>query len=209
MIGAHDTFTYLDTDNVLVNLISRFWRCQVKSVSELYKAGVRVFDIRVINNDENDFEWWYIGHGLAKVKQKFPNLESICLYFKEQYPGSYIRIMLETDADKLSIRNRFEREASEIIEKYSDIIWTIYIKNPWICMYDSKRFKTVNDTCCHLFNWHIDKDLWTNIKNFEFSSGSIKGWAKNHNPSKITKKMKTDPNTLYFMDYVGVYPELN
>ena len=116
--------------------------------------------------------------------------------------------MLESGANNLEIRARFENEAAEVIQKYSDMIWTVYIKNPWICMYNSNQFTEVQDTCCHLFNWHIDKDLWTNIKNFEFSSGSIKGWAKKHNPSKITKKMKDDKKKLYFMDYIGEYPKL-
>lgn len=208
MVGSHDSFTYLSTGNTLIDFFSNFWRCQTKTIAEQYKLGVRVFDIRVINDDEDNFDWWQIGHGIAKVKQRFPNLESICLYFKEQYPGSYIRIMLETGANKTKIRARFEKEASEIIQKYGDMIWTIYIKNPWICMYNSNKFKEVKDTCCHLFNWHLDQDLWTNIKNFELSSSSIKGWAKKHNPAKITKKMKDDPNVLYFMDYVGVYPKL-
>ena len=208
MLGSHDSFTYLNTGNVLIDFFSKFWRCQTKSIAEQYKLGVRLFDIRVIDSKEDGKIWWRVGHGAAKVKQRFINLENICLYFKEQYPGSYIRLMLESGANNLEIRARFENEAAEVIQKYSDMIWTVYIKNPWICMYNSNQFTEVQDTCCHLFNWHIDKDLWTNIKNFEFSLGSIKGWAKKHNPSKITKKMKDDKKKLYFMDYIGEYPKL-
>lgn len=206
MIGTHDSFTYLNTGNIFIDIFNMFWRCQVKTLDEQYELGVRVFDIRVIAVEKDGIVCWEVGHGIARVRQYFVNLEDICVYFKKNYPGSFVRIMLEKNGNDLGIRASFEKEAIEAIQKYADMIWTIYVKNPWICMYSNKKFKEVKDTCCHLFNWHIDKDLLTNIKNFEFSSGSIKGWAKKHNPSKITKEMIDDPNILYFMDYVGVYP---
>ncbi len=52
MIGAHNTFTYLDAKNPSVNFVKKFWRCQTKSIYELYtNYGVRFFDIKIQRND--------------------------------------------------------------------------------------------------------------------------------------------------------------
>lgn len=208
MLGSHDSFTYLKTGNILIDAASRFWRCQEKTIDEQYKCGVRVFDVRVIDSNEDGFVWWRVGHGLAKVKQRFINLENICLYFKQQYPEAIIRIILESGGNNESIVERFKNESETILNKYKEIIWEIVIKKPWIYIYQSGMFKSIDDVTCKLFNWNLSESIWDNLKHFEITSSSIKAWAKKHNPTKITKKMKEDKKTLYFMDYVGTYPKL-
>ena len=50
-------------------------------------------------------------------------------------------------------------------------------------------------------SWH--SQVFANIKHFK-ANYTIETWAKRNNP-KLTVEQKNDPNTLYFMDYVGVY----
>lgn len=203
MIGTHNSFTYLECTNSLYNAFGCYWRCQEISIKEQYDMGVRVFDIRVSYTHENGKLWWQVGHGFAKVKQKFVNLENICVYFKTQYKGSYVRIMLEDGADDENVLNQFKTQSKKIVNKYSNMIWTIYIKRPWECLYECNKF-TVQEYCCYLFNWDVDASLSQNIKNFSFEASSIKKWARNHNP-EITEEMIVDPNKIYFMDYVNLH----
>lgn len=214
MIGSHDTFTYLKAKNVLVNSFSRFWKCQELSIHDQYKVGCRVFDIRVIHEESKGMNWWRIGHGAAEFDQRFPNLESICLYIKENFPGSVFRLMLEKDCDNEKVYNRFETEAMKIKKKYSKLIWDVVIKKPWKTLYRGTgldaKCKTV-DLVCRLFNWDAGKSVTDNIKNIgnlDLSISSIKKWAEKKNPKEFTQEMIDDPKTLYFMDYVGIYPKL-
>lgn len=208
MIGSHDTFTYLKTNNILAKMFTMFWRCQEKSIQDQYKAGVRLFDIRVMYEKIEDKEWWRVGHGLAKVDQCFVNLNNICSYFKKEFPGSLIRIILESGCDDEYIVKRFETHAKKAVKSYSSILTQIIIKHPWKVLHTLNTFKEEHDYCCHLFNWDIDKSIIDNIKQFDISSWSIKSWAKKHNPSEITKEMIEDKDKLYFMDYVDIYPTI-
>lgn len=207
MIGAHDTFTYLKTNNTWAKLFPVFWRCQEKTIDELYKKGVRCFDVRVIHENADGFNWWRIGHGIATLEQRFVNLNNICIYFKKEYPGAIIRIILESGFTEEAIA-RFKKEVEKVKKSHKDIIWTINIKKPWEELYRGKVFNSENDYCCHLFNWNLEKSIWENFKSFDMSSWSIKSWAKSHNPKEITKKMIEDKDNLYFMDYVDIYPEI-
>lgn len=200
MIGAHDTYTYMKATNWFIELFSYFWRCQKKDIDELYQLDVRCFDIRVIR--ENNY--WVVGHGKAKVNKTFNTLEEICKYFKTNYKNSIIRIILESDGNNKSIVKVFKEECNKIINNYDKMLWSIYIKNPWTCIYKNKKEYQTIDYCCHLFNWNLGKSFIENIKNFDFSSRSIKTWAKNHNP-KITQEMIENENIIYLMDYIGIY----
>lgn len=210
MLGSHDTFTYLKTSNILGKMFPLFWRCQEKTVQDQYKAGVRLFDIRVIYEKIEDKEWWRIGHGLAKVDQCFVNLNNICVYFKKEFPGSLIRIVLESGCDDEYIVEKFKNEAKKAVKSYSAVLTQIIIKRPWTVLHTTKNtFKETHDYCCHLFNWNVDKSIAENLKTFDMSSWSIKSWAKKHNPKEITKEMIEDKDVLYFMDYVDIYPEIS
>lgn len=202
MIGAHDTYTYLKSTNWFINMFSLFWKCQIKSIEELYQLGVRVFDIRVIRTKDNK---WQCGHGLAKVNRYFDDLDDICRYFKINFKNSYIRIILESGGNKEEIINIFKDEAKSIINKYDKTLWQIYIKSPWTKLYNQEKIKCV-DYCCHLFNWNLDLTFKENLKRINLKAWNIKSWAKHNNP-KITKEMIDDPNIIHLIDYVGVYPK--
>jgi hypothetical protein len=87
------------------------------------------------------------------------------------------------------------------------MLWTITIKKPWEDLYVFRQF-IYKEYCCHLFNWNLEKSILENFKSFDMSSWSIKSWAKAHNPKEITKEMIEDKDTLYFMDYIGIYPKI-
>ena len=210
MIGSHNSFTYLPGQNVAVNAVSAFWRCQSHTIKEQYDAGVRVFDVRVVLEKSKGVNWWRVSHGLAKVDQKFISLRSILSYFNDQYPCSLVRIMLEEGGNDNSIVTIFKNEVNKIIEtNMRNCVWQMVIKKPWKVLYDCGRFKTYHDDACHLFNWNVNQSLAWNIKNFDwsFKSSSIKKYAKSHNPAIITKEMVEDPTTLWFYDYIPGYPE--
>ena len=142
-----------------------FWRCQTKTLDEQYKLGVRAFDIRVIAVEKDGMVCWEVGHGIARVKQYFVNLEDICVYFKKNYPGSFVRIMLEKNGNDLGIRAAFEKEAIEAIQKYGDMIWTIYVKSAIKIIVIAKI-----KTCCPLI---INPATSNEI--FPITSGKVRG----------------------------------
>jgi len=223
MIGAHDSFTYLNAEDIVINIFKPFWKCQSKSLQELYdKYGVRFFDIRLCQNTTASLTGiigklfkkkkftWSAAHGLAEFKQTFTNIEEVFKYMKKNFPEAQYRIILERCSNKE--KNEFSNQISSWIKKNGAKLkdadykcsW-IGIKTPWQQLYINTSLypKTVKDYCCRLFNWNASKSLSENIKNFR-ADYTIETWAKRNNP-KLTSQQKKDPNTLYFMDYAGVY----
>lgn len=201
MIGSHDSFTYLKATSKVVELFSRFWRCQDKTIKEQYDAGVRCFDVRIFADSLEGKFVWGVGHGLAEVNQQFVNLTAILSFFKKQYEGSIVRIVLEK-GDNNAVE-KFKSQTNTILKgKNKDIIWELVIKDNWEVLYRSDKF-VCNDYCCHLFNWDPTKGVWENLKHIDLSASSIKSYAKNNNPT-ITQQMINDRDIIYFMDYVGI-----
>ena len=220
MIAAHDSFTYLKSEDFFSELFSMFWRCQNRSINDLYNNGVRFFDIRITRNmkhgyinkfilHKEDKPTWTIAHGVAEIKDKvlyslmstkFDNIEDICEYFDKVYPKAKYRIMLERDSKKY--KELFKEQITGLEEKHPNLLW-YGIKNPWECLYISPKYpKNSVDYICHPFNWTVDTSLSENIKNFKFE-WNIKKWAKKYNPT-ITPEMIKDRKTIYWMDYIPV-----
>ena len=104
MIASHDSYTYQKPKNILLNLISNFWKCQKKDINEQYNLGVRVFDVRVYRYNNV----WGTAHGMIHFNQSFNTLSDICKYFKDNFEGSIIRIYLEDNVnDNEEIKNLF------------------------------------------------------------------------------------------------------
>ena len=223
MIGAHDTFTYLNSEDLLLNAFKPFWKCQKYSPQVLYsKYGVRFFDIRLCKNTMASLTGlfgklfkkkkftWATAHGLAEFKQNFKNLEEVFKYMKKNFPDAQYRIVLERCSK--SEKNEFCKQAKPWYENNGAKLkasgykcsW-IGIKKPWSPLYINSDLypKVMKDYCCRLFNWNTERSLHYNIKHFK-ANYTIETWAKRNNP-KLTVEQKNDPNTLYFMDYVGVY----
>lgn len=211
MIASHDSYTYQRPKNILMSLISIFWRCQKLDIKQQYDLGVRVFDVRIYRN-KNDK--WGTAHGIAKFKMSFNDISDICIYFKNNFPGSILRIYLEDNVkdtgkidDAYKIKEIFLNEADEAFSRYNNMIWEIGTHHPWVAYYKNHKFHpTPKDYYCHLFNWDADKSFSYNIKNFDWSSWSIPLYAKKHNPT-ITKEMINDPDVMHVIDYIGIYPK--
>lgn len=205
MIASHDSYTYQKAKNPLMNLISIFWKCQKLDIQNQYDLGVRIFDVRVYKNNKGK---WGTAHGTAHFKQSFDSIVSICEYFKTQFPGSFIRIYLEDNVkNNNELKELFLKEADEAFTKYFDILWEIGTHVPWITYYRNPDFQmSIKEYYCHLFNWNTDKDFIYNLKNIDWSSWCLPLYAKKHNPI-ITQEMINDPNIMYLMDYVGIYPK--
>ena len=203
MIISHDSFTYQKPKNILLKPFACFWRTQKLNIDEQYKLGVRIFDVRVYRNKNK----WGTAHGLAHFDKSFNSLIDICKYFKDNYNGSMIRIILEDNVNyDQNLKKLFYLEAEYIFEYYKDMIWEIGTHHPWemFIKNDKLPFTHVEDNCCHLFNWNTDKSISYNIKRFDCSSWSLPSWAKKHNV-KITKEMIED-NIGHMFDYIGIYP---
>ena len=198
MIGSHDSFTYLKATSKVVELFSRFWRCQDKTIKEQYDNGVRCFDVRVFGDTVNNKFIWRIAHGAAELLQTFISLTAVLSYFKTQYPESIVRIVLEKGDQ--SIVDKFKKQSETILKgKNKNLIWELVIKDNWEVIYHNDQYRCV-DYSCHLFNWDTSKGVWENLKHINLSASSIKGYAKDHNP-EITQEMIDDKDVIHFMDY--------
>ena len=85
MIGSHNSFTYLKSTNSVINAVSAFWRCQVKSIQEQYKAGVRFFDVRVKGEDNE-----YKDEFLKQVNEKIIGKQEIVKWVAIKKPWENI-----------------------------------------------------------------------------------------------------------------------
>ena len=204
MIASHDSYTYQKPKNILLNLISIFWRCQKKDINEQYELGVRVFDVRVYRNKDNK---WGTAHGIIHFNKSFNSLIDICKYFKDNFEKSTIRIYLEDNVNNdHQLRDLFLQESDEAFSKYEDMIWEIGTHFPWVTYYRNNNFKPeIREYYCKLFNWDTNQSIKYNLKNMNWSSWCLPLYSKKHNPI-ITKEMIIDSNIIYFIDYIGIYP---
>lgn len=184
MIGSHDTYTFKKAKNWAVNLMSKFWRCQDKTIQEQYDAGVRFFDIRVFRNKNK----WQAAHGLAEFDVYFTTIEDICKQFESN--GVKYRIWLEKGSD--ADWELFKQECAFIKDEYPGFVEAYRkFKEPFFTKETHPKMKYY---ACEMEKFsNIISGLWTR---------PIKSWAKKNNPT-ITQEMIDDPNVIYFMDYVG------
>lgn len=206
MIASHDSYTYLTPRNLLMLLISPWWRCQKVDIEKQYKLGVRVFDVRVHRYKNK----WHTAHGLAHFKKvSFNTLMDICKYFNDTFENSVIRIYLEDDCNKKKnkeIEDIFLQEADEAFSIYENTLWEIGTHHPWKTYYRNKKFTPqIKEYYCHFLNWNTDQSIKENLKHLDWSQWSLPYYAKKHNP-EITEEMIYDPNVMYIIDYIGIYP---
>ena len=208
MIGAHNTFTYLKT-NLFMELFSFLWRCQDKSIDDLYNNyNVNFFDIRICKKRQlfkKEFIW-RTAHGLVSFNKTFDNISELFLYMKMYYADAQYRIVLERCSKKeinefyKQLEPWLKNDGQKLKEYNYNCSW-IGIKNPWKCIYKNLNLypKTFNDYCCKIFNLNPDLSIYENIKRFNIKY-IIKKWANIYNPKLTTEQIK-DKNTVYFMDF--------
>ncbi len=194
MIGTHDSLTYLKS-NFFNELFSFVWRCQKKTLDEQYAENVRFFDIRITLKNKH----WTFCHDKATLKDfSFLSIDNLCKYFSEKYPDAYFRIILERGNEK--VKKSFIDEITGLEHIYPALIW-YGIKKPWTTLwFDENIIKEIKEYNCCLFNWHVDKSFFHNIRHLNLGQ-TIKRYAEKNNP-KITKKMISSKHILHLFDYV-------
>lgn len=191
MLGSHDSYTYLKSQNGLIDCISRFWRCQNASIVDQYNFGVRFFDIRVFRSTTTKGKaCWRCAHGLAELEKTYATIKSICAYFTSTLKGCKFRIWLEKGSDE--DWELFKKEALAVKDKYAGFVQS-YRKSNYDKLFQKDTYPKIEYYACKMEDW---RNWAKGVFNYP-----IKNWAKNHNP-KITQEMIDDPNVCYMMDYV-------
>lgn len=94
MLGSHNSCTYLPCKHWWMYLINWAAKCQNKTLSEQFHAGVRYFDIRVKWNEKD--RTWVIAHGLIEYKGSIgrilETLNALAKFYEEKI---YVRFLLE------------------------------------------------------------------------------------------------------------------
>lgn len=120
MIGSHDTFTYLDSSNCLMNKLTRYWRTQCKTIEAQYAFGVRMFDIRVVRDNNK----WRAAHGMAKLKKSWRSLHAICAYMENKFPEAIYRLVFERGNQE----EVFRKQATGLCKEFPNL-WRVDIKS--------------------------------------------------------------------------------
>lgn len=191
MLGSHDSYTYLNANSSVVNLVNKYWRTQNKSITDQYNFGVRFFDIRVIRIiDKDGSNRWRTCHGLAEFPKVFSSIKSICVYFSKTLKGCKYRIWLEKGSDE--DWNCFKEEALALENEFDGFVQA---NRKWddTPLFQKDTYPNMLDFT--LTDWSAKTIITTLFKK------PIKDYAKKMNPT-ITQEMIDDPNTVYFMDYV-------
>lgn len=185
MIGTHDSYTYLKAKNKLLEKLSFLWRTQTISIAEQKALGVKYFDVRI----RRDKDKWRVCHGLVDFDLTFKTIKGIL----SKFPVSKVRIILERGNKK--DENLFTQEINSC--KNNKNLSFSCIKKGWkiVVWAESYVFKDYS-----YIPWHSGWTFWANLTYCNFFS-TIKRNAKKNNPA-VTKEMKEDGKTVYFMDYV-------
>ena len=191
MLGTHDSFTYFKANSWAVNLISKYWRCQEKSITEQYKLGVRFFDVRIKRDTQQGKKVWRCCHGLAEFPKIFMSIDAICNYFTYTLKDCKFRIWLEKGSEK--DWDDFITEALDAKDKFEGFVQAVR-KSGEVILFQKPTYLPIKYYAAPMEKFgNIVKGIYTN---------PIKSWAKKHNPV-ITQEMIDDPDVVYFMDYVG------
>ena len=184
MLGSHDSYTYMEARNPLVNAVSGTWRTQSKSINEQYKAGVRFFDVRVCRDGDR----WRCCHGAAEFDKVFSSLKAICNYFDVILKCRY-QIWLEKGSD--ADWEMFKKEAGDCLAGYEGV--TQFVRK------DGEDIFYRCPDYPHIIDYTF-RD-WNAISVIKGVFGSpIKRWAEENNP-EITAEIIEDDD-ICFIDFV-------
>lgn len=194
MIGSHNSFTFKKSTNSLFNLFSGCWKCQNKTLTQQYEAGVRFFDLRVFRKDDTH---WGLAHGLVNLSGGYDTITTLLMIMHSSFPEAYFRVILEkgsSDDKKL-----FKDEIADAIVDLKGVtkIYQAIIKSNWEIVYSSNKEFIMKDYCYTPVL--SGKSFWYNLTHIKLST--IKKWAKKHNP-EITQELIDDPVVVHFMDFI-------
>ena len=183
MIATHNTLTYNNATNPLVQMCGRWWRCQNLSVEEQIKAGAGYLDIRVRYTMTGKV---LIAHGIATMRGlKFRTIEELCQWLDKF--GAMYRIILERGGE--FDRGYFIADIKEAAAKHPLLMWAV-VKEGWEEVYVAQNHPRIVDLCLHWNSRLLFRSLFRNVIK-EFAEMQI-----------ITEDMIKDEGTVYFMDYL-------
>lgn len=207
MIGSHDTFTYLEPCNPILNLGKRWWRTQCKSIEEQYRFGIRFFDIRVYL--DKDMHWRYC-HGIVNFNKYERTINNICLYMKNYFPEAIYRIVLEKGNN--SVRELFTVAVNGLCKKYPNL-WRVDIKSSKVWMGEvcnnnellfnmGYKFALVNtwEEPAHELHGFVTASNFYKV-NLRKEAMKINGSLTFFDNKVSLKEMIEDKEHLYFIDY--------
>ena len=207
MIGSHDTFTYLEPCNPILNLGERWWKTQCRSIKEQYEFGVRFFDIRVCL-DKHYF--WRFCHGLVNFNRCVGTLYEICLYMAIFCPKAIYRIVLEKGnyTDEMI----FIYETEGLCDKFPNL-WRVDIKSSKVWMGEvcnnnellfnmGYKFALVNtwEKPAHELHGFVTTSNFYKV-NLRKEAMKINGSLTFFDNKASLKEVIDDKVNLYFIDY--------
>lgn len=152
--GSHNTMTYLDPDNKIINLFKWIYKCQSKTIIEQYGEGCRCFDLRVKRKNNR----WVFAHGLyetsrhtwEEVLNKFNALAVL------NNTKIYIRIILETSKYNKESEDEFIKFCKNVKERYSPslIFFGGRRKYDWKELYDFGFHPLVEQFVGSMKSWY-------------------------------------------------------
>lgn len=181
MIASHNSMSYLRAKNPWLNIFSKYWRCQGKTLVEQINAGVKLFDLRVVYTSNG----WRFTCGRITLSDGVKPEVAIELL---ENKGLYYRLVLEHGGHDA------EREFSRwvrhmVIDKKASYGVDYLIKRQNLSVVKPYGDKFV----------FIDKSLGAFLPPDKMYF-TPKKWAEAYN--RITKWKKYEKERVYFYDYV-------
>lgn len=186
MIATHNSMTYLPAHNPLVELFSRFWRCQGRTLQEQIQQGVRVFDIRVAYSRKHGL---CFAHGLATLQDRGEFLASVIDRLEKN--NCWYRLILERTT------KQGRKEIQEFISKNQLArCFAIIVKKNWRVLWQRNGFtlQVVDNS----FVPFVSSKPWYKQLSWKMFS-TPKRWARKHQP---TAEEWADSGTIYYYDWV-------
>ena len=185
MLGSHNTFTYLKTNNIF----SKWSKCQEINYRKQYTLGVRCFDVRIKFDKKGDLK---LVHNCTIYKGGYEDLLHF-LQFLSNKGDCYIRLILDIRKEP-SDKNHQIKWFKDIIA----LIKTLNIKIVEALTYWDWQYYE-QDKSIKITEKHASvTNIWEVIK-------TPKNYAKKHNP-EIRKENKNiiDSNTeILLIDFVN------
>lgn len=202
MIGSHNSMSYLPPKHWFWRLFTPFWRCQNKTIEEQIKAGVKLFDIRVVWDRKLDS--WQFAHGLVQFGWKKGDPLSVglepTLTLLEAH-GCLYRIVLErgSEYDEERFKSWFGFGADIWWKSHPHCISAIR-KRGWKSV-RSRRFdyayKNMQLADHSFVPFHSDRPWWKQLSWKMFCTPRL--WAKRHNT--VQQGWEEDRDTVHLYDF--------
>lgn len=135
-LASHNSWSYLPPKKWWMRPFSFVAKCQNKNIREQYKAGVRLFDLRV------KFMHYYgfpvLAHGLTEYDSS--GLEADLRWLNNQLDVVYVQVVLEIGKSDCMQELAFVNWCKTIRRRYTNVIFVGFNrKYDWIPLLDDKQ----------------------------------------------------------------------